>query len=132
MALKSRNKINAEFSMSSMTDIVFLLLIFFMLTSSFVVTNALKINLPTSNVSSKQIESVVISISSDLVYMIDNEEVKRSSLENVLNSKLSNLEKDDRVVVLHVDKSVPVENLVEVASISAQLSAKISIATKPE
>lgn len=132
MALKSRNKVNAEFSMSSMTDIVFLLLIFFMLTSSFVVTNTLNVNLPTSKVPTKQIESVSVSISKDLQYSVDNEIISKGKIESVLTSKMKGKAKEERVVVLRIDKDVPVEHLVEVASISAQLDAKISIATKPE
>ena len=132
MALKSRNKINAEFSMSSMTDIVFLLLIFFMLTSSFVVTNSLNVNLPTSKVPSKQIESISVSISKDLQYSVDNEIIPKSRVESVLSKKLKGKAKEERVVVLRVDKDVPVEHLVSIASISSQLNAKISIATKPE
>ena len=132
MALKSKNKINADFSMSSMTDIVFLLLIFFMLTSSFVVTNALNVNLPTSKVSSKQIESITVAISKDLEYTVDNEIIQRSRVEAELRNKLGGLNKEERVVVLHVDKEVPVEHLVDIASISAQLNAKVSIATKPQ
>lgn len=118
--------------MSSMTDIVFLLLIFFMLTSSFVVTNALNVNLPTSKVSSKQIESITVAISKDLEYTVDNEIIQRSRVEAELRNKLGGLNKEERVVVLHVDKEVPVEHLVDIASISAQLNAKVSIATKPQ
>lgn len=132
MALKSRNKISADFSMSSMTDIVFLLLIFFMLTSSFVVTNSLNVNLPTSKVPTKQIESVSVSISKDLQYSVDNEIIARTRVESVLTTKLKGKAKEERVVILRVDKDVPVEHLVDIASISAQLDAKISIATKPE
>ena len=132
MALKSRNKISADFSMSSMTDIVFLLLIFFMLTSSFVVTNSLNVNLPTSKVPTKQIESVSVSISKDLKYSVDNEIIPRTRVESVLTKILKGKDKEERVVILRVDKDVPVEHLVDIASISAQLNAKISIATKPE
>ena len=73
MILKSHNKINPNFSMSSMTDIVFLLLIFFMLTSTLVTTNALEIILPSSSAQPLKKQSVSVSITEDLRYFVNNE-----------------------------------------------------------
>ena len=73
MSLKSQNKINPNFSMSSMTDIVFLLLIFFMLTSTLVTTNALDIVLPTSSAQPLKKQTLSFSITEDLRYFINNE-----------------------------------------------------------
>lgn len=132
MSLKSRNKVSAEFNMSSMTDIVFLLLIFFMLTSNFVTPSALNVNLPTSKVSNIQMQKVNIAISEDLKYSINDKIIARTQLENELKKSLSNLAKEERLVVLHIDKSVPTEHFVEVASMATLLNAKVSIATKPK
>lgn len=132
MGLKSRNKVSAEFNMSSMTDIVFLLLIFFMLTSNFVTPSALNVNLPTSKVSNIQMEKVNVSISEDLKYSVNDKVISRKQLESELGKILNQLEKEERLVVLHVDKKVPTENFVEAASIATVLGAKVSIATKPE
>jgi len=66
MALKSRNKVSAVFSMSSMTDIVFLLLIFFMLTSTLVTTNALDLVLPNSTAQTVKKQRVSVSINENL------------------------------------------------------------------
>lgn len=90
MSLKSRNKVSAEFNMSSMTDIVFLLLIFFMLTSNFVTPSALNVNLPTSKVSQIQMEKVNVSISEDLRYSINDKIISRSALESELSRILIN------------------------------------------
>ena len=73
MALKSKNKVSAEFSMSSMTDIVFLLLLFFMLTSTLVTTNALDLVLPNSTAQTVKKQRVSVSINENLEYFIDKE-----------------------------------------------------------
>lgn len=129
MALKSKNKVEVAFSMSSMTDIVFLLLIFFMLTSSFITPSGLPVNLPSSATSNIVMQQVSVSITPNLEYFVNDNQVTVSNLESVLASELQGQES---VVVLHVDKSVPVEHLVRVAGIATKLKAKVSIATKPE
>ena len=128
MNLKSNHKIEAAFSMSSMTDVIFLLLIFFMLTASFVTPSGLPFNLPTSKSSTIVMQKVSVSITKDLEYTVNQKKIRRSQLEVALRNELSTKE---GVVVLHVDKSVPVEYLVEVAGIATSLEAKVSIATQP-
>ncbi|WP_420319081.1 ExbD/TolR family protein [Ekhidna sp.] len=129
MDLKSKHKVNASFSMSSMTDIIFLLLIFFMLTASFITPSGLPVNLPSSKSSEIVMQKVSVTITKDLSYFVNNKRVNRSGLESVLRSNLSG---NEGIVVLHCDASVPVERLVEVAGIATSLKAKVSIATKPE
>ncbi|MGF1638658.1 MAG: ExbD/TolR family protein [Cyclobacteriaceae bacterium] len=128
MNLKSKHKIDSGFSMSSMTDIIFLLLIFFMLTSTFVTPSGLPVNLPSSKSSSIVLQKVSVTITPDLRYYINESRVSRDILEIELEKALQGKE---GVVVLHVDKSVPVEHLVHVAGIATKLKAKVSIATKP-
>lgn len=129
MALKSKNKVEVAFSMSSMTDIIFLLLIFFMLTSSFITPSGLPVNLPSSASSNIVMQQVSVSITPNLEYFVNDQRVSVSNLESHLSSELQGQES---VVVLHVDKTVPVEHLVRVAGIATKLKAKVSIATKPE
>lgn len=129
MDLKSKHKVNASFSMSSMTDVIFLLLIFFMLTASFITPSGLPVNLPSSKSSEIVMQKVSVTITKDLSYFVNNKRVNRSTLESVLRTNLSGKE---GIVVLHCDASVPVERLVEVAGIATLLKAKVSIATKPE
>ena len=128
MNLKSKNKIQTAFSMSSMTDVIFLLLIFFMLTSSFITPSGLPVNLPTSKSSSIVLQRVTVTITNDLTFYVNDQEVSRGSIEMTLKNELAGKE---GIVVLHVDKSVPVEHLVYVAGIATSLEAKVSIATKP-
>ncbi|HPI79918.1 MAG: biopolymer transporter ExbD [Cyclobacteriaceae bacterium] len=129
MNLQSRNKVEAAFSMASMTDMVFLLLIFFMLTSSFITPSGLPVNLPSSKASTIEVQKVSVTVTKDLQYYVNDKRVTKGTLEGVLKSHLSG---PSGVVVLHIDKSVPTEELVYVAGIATALEAKVSIATKPK
>ncbi len=129
MNLKSKHKVEAAFSMSSMTDVIFLLLIFFMLTASFITPSGLPVNLPSSKSSNIVIQKVSVTITEDLKYFVDDKEITKGQLEGELRNSFGEKE---GVVVLHCDKSVPVEHLVNVASIATSLEAKVSIATKPD
>lgn len=128
MALRSKHKLSAAFSMSSMTDIVFLLLIFFMLTSTLVTTNALDLVLPNSSAQTVKKQRVSVSINEDLEYFIDKEAVELRYIEAQLIDKLAG--QDEQVVVLRVDKSVPVEYAVEVMDIAYRNKFKIVLATQ--
>ncbi|UXP31377.1 biopolymer transporter ExbD [Reichenbachiella agarivorans] len=129
MDIKSKHKVDASFAMSSMTDVIFLLLIFFMLTSSFITPSGLPVNLPTSKSSNIVMQKVSVTITPDLQYFVNERKVSLDGLEQALKAELNEKE---GVVVLHCDKSVPVEHLVNVASIATKLEAKISLATKPD
>lgn len=129
MNIKSKHRVNAMFSMSSMTDIIFLLLIFFMLTASFITPSGLPINLPSSKSSNIVIQKISVSITEELEYFVNDERIDVQNLEMILKNELQGKE---GLIVLHCDKNVPVEKLVEVAGIATLLEAKVSIATKPK
>ncbi|MEC7895668.1 MAG: biopolymer transporter ExbD [Bacteroidota bacterium] len=128
MNLKANNKINPLFSMSSMTDIIFLLLIFFMLTASFITPSGLPVSLPSSKSSTIVIQKVSVTITKDLKYFVNDKEVNISDIEIHLRDEIGDKE---GLVVLHCDKDVPVEHLVNVAGIATSLEAKVTIATQP-
>lgn len=128
MDLRSKHKVDASFSMSSMTDIIFLLLIFFMLTSSFITPSGLPVNLPSSKSSTIVMQKVSVTITSDLQFYVNAQRTTMGRLETDLARELKGKE---GIVVLHIDKSVPTEYLVKVAGIATALKAKVSIATKP-
>ena len=128
MALRSKNKVSADFSMSSMTDIVFLLLIFFMLTSTLVTTNALDLVLPNSTAQTVKKQRVSVSINENFEYFIDKEAVELKYIEAQLIDKLAG--QDEQIVVLRVDKSVPIEYAVEVMDIAYRNKFKIVLATQ--
>ncbi len=127
MKLTTQHKIDPSFSMSSMTDIVFLLLIFFMLTVSSVTPQALPIDLPLSNNSEIPLPQVNVAITADLAYYIDNQKIAREELEGLLQQKLTT---DRRLVLLQVDQSVPVAHMIYVTDIAASLHAKVAVATQ--
>jgi biopolymer transport protein ExbD len=129
MNIKSKHRVNSMFSMSSMTDIIFLLLIFFMLTASFITPSGLPINLPASKSSNIVIQKISVSITEELEYFVNDERIDVQNLEMILKNELQGKE---GLIVLHCDKNVPVEKLVEVAGIATLLEAKVSIATKPK
>ncbi len=128
MNLKANNKINPLFSMSSMTDIIFLLLIFFMLTASFITPSGIPVSLPSSKSSTIVIQKVSVTITKDLKYFVNDKEVNISDIEIHLRDQIGDKE---GLVVLHCDKDVPVEHLVNVAGIATSLEAKVTIATQP-
>jgi len=130
MNLKSRNKRSVEFSMSSMTDIVFLLLIFFMLTSTLVSPNALKLLLPKSSGQTLAKQTSSVSIDEHLQYYFDNEPVDFSQLESLISSAMSG--DPEGTLVLNADKSVPIDNVVQVMGIANKLKVKMILATNPE
>ncbi len=130
MKFSLSNKPDPSFNMSSMTDMIFLLLIFFMLTSNFVTPSGLDIKIPTSKSAKKVIPKVNISVTKDLRYYINEVEVPYQRLEDELKIILGNVE--EGVVVLSVDKDVPVQYLVNVAGVATRLKAKVSISTRPD
>ena len=128
MGLNSKHKIEPMFSMSSMTDIIFLLLIFFMLTSSFITPSGLPVNLPSSKASRVEMQKVSVTVTKDLDFYVNDKRVTKTSLERELRSKLTG---NEGVVVLHIDESVPTRETAYVAGIATTLEAKVSLAVKP-
>ncbi len=130
MNLRSRNKVSANFSMSSMTDIVFLLLIFFMLTSTLVTTNALDLVLPQSKAKTVKKQSTSVSIDKNLNYFIDRDRVEPELLESLLLGQLGG--DDESTIVLRVEQGVPIEYAVTVMDIAYRNQFKIVLATDPK
>jgi biopolymer transport protein ExbD len=135
MALKRRNKINAAFSMSSMTDIVFLLLIFFMVTSTLVAPNALKLLLPQSNNQTAAKPITTISITRDIKYYINDNgrliRVEFREIEPFLQNRYG-IGNDDIYISLHAERSVPWEEIVKIMNIARKNRYKMIAATAPE
>jgi biopolymer transport protein ExbD len=130
MNLRSRSKVLAEFNMSSMTDIIFLLLIFFMLTSTLVSPNALKLLLPNSSSQTRAKSNIAISIDKDLKYYFGTDAVSLDELRGKIQAKAST--EEDPTIVLNVEKSVPIDNVVQVMNIGNELKVKMILATSPK
>ncbi len=130
MAISKRNKISINFSSTGMTDVVFNLLIFFMLTSTLVHPTALKLLLPKGSSQTSAKPLTTISITSDLKYYVEQEQINFEDLEAVLKQKLG--DKPDTYISLHADKNIPWENVVRVLNIAQSNNYKIIIATSPK
>jgi biopolymer transport protein ExbD len=128
VALKRRSKIDPSFSMSSMTDIVFLLLVFFMVTSTMVHPNALKLLLPKSETQTSAKPMTTVSITKDLEYFVEMRAVSFSQIEGILQEKVTG---DPEIYIsLHVDESVPTREVVRVMNICKKHKYKMILATR--
>lgn len=130
MNLRSRSRIMAEFNMSSMTDIIFLLLIFFMLTSTLVSPNALKLLLPNSSSQTRAKSNISVSIDKNMQYYFNREPVTLEELRARLQARATQI--DDPTIVLNAEKSVPIDAVVQVMNIGNELRLKMILATSPK
>lgn len=128
MALKSRSKINPTFSMSSMTDIVFLLLIFFMITSTLVNPNAIKLLLPQSRQQAAAKPLTTVSITRELNYYVETRRVSFNQIESALREQVGN--ETDVYISLNVDENVPMKEVVKVMNIAKNNNYKMILATR--
>lgn len=129
MNLRGRNKVSPEFSMSSMTDIVFLLLVFFLLTSPQITPEALDLILPKAKGKTTNVQNVSVSINKELQIYIDKERVTSSSLEQTLKRKLQGV--TDPTIILRAEEGVPIEKAVDVMDIANRNKYKIVLAVRP-
>ena len=114
--------------MASMTDIIFLLLIFFMLTSTLVSVNAIKLILPTSTIKTADTQTISVSITKNIIYYVDSKQVSFGEIKGLLSKGL--IDVTDPTVVLHVEKSVPIEKVVEIMNIGYELQVNMILATQ--
>lgn len=129
MAIKRGSKVDASFSTSSMSDVVFLLLIFLLMTTTMINPNALNLALPRSANQLKEKPVTTVSITSDLRYYIEMEPVAFSNLEGALRTRLGGT--DEPTISLHCDKSVPVDEVVKVMNIAKDNRYRLILATSP-
>lgn len=134
MSLKRKTKISPTFSMASMTDIIFLLLIFFMITSTMISPNAIKVLLPqgSKQTTAKTISRIVIDKDLNIYAATGNDKEKKVTLEElpaVLGAAVNDT--TDLYVSLYADESVPYKNIVEVLNIANENNFKMVLATRP-
>lgn len=137
MAIKQRTKAEASFSMSSMTDIVFLLLIFFLVTSTLINPNALKLLLPksTNQISAKQQVSISIKHYQDkntFSYHINGNKtpIPFNQIEPAIQELL--MDSEDPTFSIYADRTVPIEQVVNLMNIAKRNKYKVILATSPE
>ncbi len=130
MGIKKRNKVNAQFSMSSLTDIIFLLLIFFMLTSSLVAPNALNLKLPGSSrtnvASSDRMDDVRISSSGR--FYLNGEQIDLARLDGQLRSMAGSSGKQMNMTI-SPDSGAPTEAVVAIMDIAMRYNINGILAT---
>ncbi len=127
MKLKGRNKVSPDFSMSSMTDIVFLLLIFFMLTANS--PNALDLLLPKAKGKSTNTQNVSVSIDKNLNYFVNNEQINGAYIETELKKALQG--KDKPTIILRAEENVAIKEAVNVMDIANRNNYKVILAVRP-
>ena len=130
MALRSRNKVEVSYSVAGMTDIIFLLLLFFVLTSTLVSPNAIKLLLPRSNSQTSTRPFTTVSITKDITFYVEKTPIDISQLEFMLQRKVGKTK--DPTIAIHAEKSVPIEYIVEVMNIAKRNNYKVILATSPE
>ncbi len=131
MGLKKRSKVESGFSMSSMTDIVFLLLIFFMITSTLVSPVANKdLTLPKSDHQASAKPNTTISVTKDLKYFIEGDEVSFWRMERRLKEIM--IAEPETYIALHVDESVPFSIVGKIRDIAIRNKYKLILATQPK
>jgi biopolymer transport protein ExbD len=137
MGLKKRNKANAEFNLSSLTDIVFLLLIFFMLTSSLTSPNVKNLKRPKSNSKTPSPQNIALSVTKEGEYFLEDKQVKWEDLDASLklrideeqNENLSKGIKDGVTIVLNVEAEEKTGTIVKIMSLSNKHKARLILAT---
>jgi biopolymer transport protein ExbD len=134
MALKRRNRVEPEFSLAAMIDVIFLLLMFFMLTSNFVTPNALNLQLPSSTSKSLASPALSVSIDDEGRFYIDRTQTSPANLESALRAKLRASGEDPKntTITVAAEKSVPIENVVTVLDIANRMKLKTILATNPK
>ena len=129
MSIKKRNKVQAEFNMSSMTDIIFLLLIFFMLTSNLVAPNALNLKLPgKGNPSTSSSSPPDVSIERSGTFKLDGRKISATNLETALRRLSRGNKKLD--ITISPEPRTPVEHVVTVMDIAMRLEINAILATE--
>jgi biopolymer transport protein ExbD len=138
MALKKRTHVSPEFNLASMIDVIFLLLMFFMLTSNLVNTNALKIQLPSSSQrEALPVKTITVSLKTDgsMYFEQDGNALDKATLRSRMQEKVKKMESDgisnDKVVViLNAESTTTTQQLVDVMTITRQMGLQMSLSTK--
>ena len=135
MALKKRSKVVAEFSMASMTDMIFLLLIFFMITSTVVVPNAIKVVLPQSQKQTAAKPLTRVTIDADLNYYVAyGKEKERKVLFEEITPFLQQCysEEPELYIALYADETIPYSEVVKVLNIANENQFRMILVTRPK
>ncbi|TXB61271.1 ExbD/TolR family protein [Phaeodactylibacter luteus] len=130
MGLKKRSKVSAEFSMSSLTDIIFLLLIFFMLTSTLVRIQPFE--LPKSDSKTVASTSIVVTLEKNGRSTVNNQEVSGRDVERALRSEVGAMgNRENAAITIVAEIGTPFDRVVEIMEMANRLKVSAIIATEP-
>lgn len=131
MNLRPQNKVKAEIFTSAMNDIMFFLMLFFIIVSTLLSPNVIKLNLPNAkNTSSIHKKEILLSINKDLQYFVNNKQVAFDNLQAVLTAEIR--KDSEAMVIVRCESSLTVQQLVNVLEIGNKLNVKMILATKKE
>jgi biopolymer transport protein ExbD len=122
MAIQTRNKISASFSISSMSDLVFFLMIFLLIISTLVAPNAIKLLLPQTSNKTLAKQSITVYINEKFDFFVEEIPVSQEILESRIAQKLDS--QKEGTVILKADKSVPVQYIVTVIDAVNRINQK--------
>jgi len=130
MKIRRENKFSAHVEVSPMNDIMFFLLLFFLIVSTLVNPSVVKLTLPNSKkVQEMNKQEITIDVTKDQKYYLNNQQLELDALEPALKAKIAGL--TDPTAVLRFDKSLTIEDLVSVLQVGADLKMKMVLATQP-
>lgn len=134
MALKRRNRVEPEFSLAAMIDVIFLLLMFFMLTSNVVTPNALNLQLPSSTSKTMASPSLSVSVRKEGSFYIDRTPVTEANLESSLRARIRAAGDDPAKTTISVNAEVgaPIEYVVTILDVANKLKLKTILRTDPK
>ena len=131
MNLRSQNKVKAEVFTSAMNDIMFFLMLFFIIVSTLLSPNVVKLNLPKAeNTQSIHKKEILLSVNKELHYFVNNKQIAFEMLRPTLQNEISKA--PEALVVVRCDNSLTVQQLVNVLEIGNSLNVKMILATKKE
>ncbi|MDR2388442.1 MAG: biopolymer transporter ExbD [Tannerellaceae bacterium] len=135
MGLKRRSKVNASFSMASMTDVIFLLLIFFMISSTVVIPNAIKVTLPQSQkqTAAKPLTRVTIDANLNYYVAFGKQREQKITFDQITPFLQSRYAKEPEMyVALYADETVPYKEIVKILNIANENKFKMVLITRPQ
>ncbi|MFD2597561.1 ExbD/TolR family protein [Sphingobacterium corticis] len=127
-----RNKPTAEVHTAALNDIMFFLMLFFLLASAVANPQVVKLLLPRSSAGEQSVakKTMTISITSDLIYHVDKQAVPLESLEAAIQNNIATGE--ELTIMLYADSTVPIQNVISVMDVANRLRVKLVLATEPK
>ncbi|HUH75621.1 MAG TPA: biopolymer transporter ExbD [Chitinophagales bacterium] len=129
MNFGKRQREKGEVFVASLNDIMFFLLLFFLIASSLVTSNGINLNLPSSNAQVVPDKTISISITQDLEYFIERNPVSFEMIPSSIEAEIGTAESP--TIIIRADKSIPLEQVVKVMSIVKDMNLKMVLATAP-